>query len=76
MGQGEPSSCSGHLLAVSEGKDVKLPTLIESRCCGFGLIRPPPPPSLDNVSLKPLCKLTAFLCAEPAAVHGSDPLMT
>lgn len=76
MCQGEPSSCSGHLLAVSEGKDVKLPALIESRCCGFGLIRPPPPPSLDNVSLKPLCKLTAFLRAEPTAVHRTDPLVT
>lgn len=49
------------------GEAVNSLGLIESRCCGFGLIHPPPPPPLDNVSLKPLCKLTAFLCAEHRA---------
>lgn len=55
---------SERVFTVSEGEAVNSPGLIESWCCGFGLIRPPPPPPLDNVSLKPLCKLTAFLRAE------------
>lgn len=57
------------------GEAVNSLGLIESRCCGFGLTHPPPPPPLDNVSLKPLCKLTAFLCAEhwAAGGHGHGP---
>lgn len=73
---GEPSSCSEPVFAVSEGEAVNSPGLIESRCCGFGLIRPPPPPSLDNVSLKPLCKLTAFLRAEPGGSRRPWPRCT
>lgn len=61
----DPVGCSECVFTVSEGEAVNSLGLIESRCCGFGLIRlPPPPPPLDNVSLKPLCKLTAFLRAE------------
>lgn len=57
------------------GEAVNSLGLIESRCCGFGLIHPPPPPPpLDNVSLKPLCKLTAFLRAEHRAAGGPRPL--
>lgn len=59
----DPVGRSERVFTVS-GEAVNSPGLIESRCCGFGLIRPPPPPPLDNVSLKPLCKLTAFLRAE------------
>lgn len=59
----DPVGCSQCVFTVS-GEAVNSPGLIESRCCGFALIRPPPPPPLDNVSLKPLCKLTAFLRAE------------
>lgn len=58
------------------GEAVNSLGLIESRCCGFGLTHPPPPPPLDNVSLKPLCKLTAFLCAEHQAAGGPRPRAT